>query len=116
MSQTFKRTYVVRRTVYIAGGVGMSACATSQEPQNLVTFPTIGRGARTRACRVHTRVNAFPALGSQKGVTLIELLIAVMLLSLLSLAIVLTLRVALSAMSKSDAKLMSNRRVSSVER
>jgi len=53
---------------------------------------------------------------SQKGVTLIELLIAVLLLSLLSVGIVLTLRVALSAMNKSDSKLMANRRVSSVER
>jgi len=50
------------------------------------------------------------------GVTLIELLIAVLLLSLLSVGIVLTLRVALSAMNRSDAKLMSNRRVASVER
>jgi prepilin-type N-terminal cleavage/methylation domain-containing protein len=53
---------------------------------------------------------------SQKGVTLIELLIAVLLLSLLSVGIVLTLRVALSAMNKSGSKLTANRRVSSVER
>ncbi len=52
----------------------------------------------------------------ESGVTLIELLIAVLLLSLLSVGIVLTLRVALSAMNKSDSKLMANRRVSSVER
>jgi prepilin-type N-terminal cleavage/methylation domain-containing protein len=51
-----------------------------------------------------------------RGVTLVELLIAVLLLSLLSVGIVLTLRVALSALNKSDSKLMSNRRVSSVER
>lgn len=50
------------------------------------------------------------------GVTLIELLIATLLLSLLSLGIVLTLRVSLSGMAKSDSKLMANRRVSSVER
>jgi len=50
------------------------------------------------------------------GVTLIELLIAVLLFSFLSLGIVLTLRVALSAMNKSDSKLMANRRVSSIER
>jgi general secretion pathway protein J len=54
--------------------------------------------------------------GNRKGVTLIELLIAVLLLSLLSVGIVLTLRVALSAMNKSGSKLMANRRVSSVER
>jgi prepilin-type N-terminal cleavage/methylation domain-containing protein len=53
---------------------------------------------------------------AESGVTLIELLIAVLLLSLLSVGIVLTLRVALSAMNKSDSKLMANRRVSSVER
>lgn len=58
--------------------------------------------------RRHTR--------GESGVTLIELLIATLLLSLLSVAIVLTLRVALSGMSKSDSKLMANRRVSSVER
>jgi hypothetical protein len=52
----------------------------------------------------------------ESGVTLIELLIATLLLSLLSLAIVVTLRVALSGLTKSDSKLMSNRRVSSVER
>ncbi|HEX5228138.1 MAG TPA: hypothetical protein VFW44_10530 [Bryobacteraceae bacterium] len=50
------------------------------------------------------------------GVTLIELLIATLLLSFISLGIVLTLRVALSGMTKSDTKLMANRRVSSVER
>jgi len=50
------------------------------------------------------------------GVTLVELLIAVLLLSLLSVGIVLTLRVSLSAMNKSSSTLMSNRRVASVER
>jgi hypothetical protein len=50
------------------------------------------------------------------GVTLMELLIATLLLSLLSLGMVLTLRVALSAMNKTDSKLMANRRVASVER
>jgi hypothetical protein len=50
------------------------------------------------------------------GVTLIELLIAVLLLSLLSLGMVMTMRVALSAMTKTDSKLMANRRVASVER
>ena len=50
------------------------------------------------------------------GVTLMELLVAVLLLSLLSVGIVLTMRVALSAMNKTDSKLMANRRVASVER
>jgi hypothetical protein len=53
---------------------------------------------------------------SETGVTLIELLVAVLLLSLLSVAMVLTLRIALSAMNKTDARLMANRRVASVER
>jgi hypothetical protein len=50
------------------------------------------------------------------GVTLVELLIATLLLSMLSLGVVLTLRVSLSGMTKSDSKLMANRRVSSIER
>ena len=54
--------------------------------------------------------------GTETGVTLIELLIAVTLLGLLSVGIVVSLRVALSAMNKADSKLMSNRRVASVER
>ncbi len=53
---------------------------------------------------------------AQTGVTLMELLIAVTLMSLLSVGIVISLRVALSAMNKTDTKLMSNRRVASVER
>jgi len=51
-----------------------------------------------------------------RGVTLIELLIATLLLSFLSVGIVLTLRISLSGMAKSDSKLMANRRVSSVVR
>jgi type II secretory pathway component PulJ len=50
------------------------------------------------------------------GVTLMELLIAVTLLSLLSAGIVISLRVSLSAMTKADSKLMLNRRVASVDR
>jgi type II secretory pathway component PulJ len=50
------------------------------------------------------------------GVTLMELLIAMTLLSTLSVAIVVSLRVGLSAMNKADSKLMSNRRVASVQR
>jgi len=52
----------------------------------------------------------------EAGVTLMELLVAVMLLSLLSVGMVLTIRVALSAMNKTDSRLMTNRRVASVER
>jgi general secretion pathway protein J len=50
------------------------------------------------------------------GVTLMELLIAITLLSLLSAGIVISLRVALSAMNKADSRLTSNRRVTSVQR
>lgn len=53
---------------------------------------------------------------AEHGVTLMELLIAMTLLSLLSVGIVLSLRVALSGMNKADSKLMANRRVVGVER
>jgi type II secretory pathway component PulJ len=49
------------------------------------------------------------------GVTLMELLVAVLLLSLLSVGMVMTLRIALSAMTKTDSRLMANRRVVSIE-
>ncbi len=45
-----------------------------------------------------------------------ELLIAITLLSVLSVGIVISLRVALSAMDKADTRLASDRRVTSVER
>jgi prepilin-type N-terminal cleavage/methylation domain-containing protein len=53
---------------------------------------------------------------AEAGVTLMELLIAMTLMSLLSTGIVMSLRVGLSAMDKTDSKLMSNRRVASIER
>lgn len=53
--------------------------------------------------------------GRQAGVTLMELLIATTLLSLLAAGIVASLRVGLNAMDKADAKLMANRRVAGVE-
>ena len=52
----------------------------------------------------------------ERGVTLMELLIAMTLMSLLSTGIVMSLRVGLSAMNKADSKLMANRRVASIER
>jgi prepilin-type N-terminal cleavage/methylation domain-containing protein len=52
----------------------------------------------------------------EAGFTLLELLIAITLFSLLSVAIVISLRVALSAMGKVDSRLMTNRRVAGVER
>jgi prepilin-type N-terminal cleavage/methylation domain-containing protein len=53
---------------------------------------------------------------SRSGVTLIEVLIAVSLLSLLSLGILLALRVGMSALDKANRKLMDNRRVAGAER
>lgn len=53
---------------------------------------------------------------AEAGVTLMELLIAMTLMGLLSTGIVMSLRVGLSAMNKADSKLMSNRRVASIER
>jgi len=52
-----------------------------------------------------------PPRSARSGVTLIELLLAVTLLSLLSAGILLAMRVGLNAMEKSNAKLMANRRV-----
>ena len=52
----------------------------------------------------------------QSGVTLIELLIAVTLLSLLATGMVMAMRVGMDALNKSDARLMSNRKITSVER
>ncbi|HXN45003.1 MAG TPA: prepilin-type N-terminal cleavage/methylation domain-containing protein [Bryobacteraceae bacterium] len=51
-----------------------------------------------------------------RGVTLIELLVSITLLSLLSVGLLMTLRVGINAMDRANAKLMSNRRVASVER
>jgi prepilin-type N-terminal cleavage/methylation domain-containing protein len=50
------------------------------------------------------------------GVTLIELLIAITLLSLLSAGMLMALRVGLNALEKTDSKLMANRRSVSVQR
>ncbi|MGE5645901.1 MAG: type II secretion system protein J [Acidobacteriota bacterium] len=51
-----------------------------------------------------------------RGVTLIEMLIAVSLLSILTVGLALVLRVGLSALDKVNAKLMANRRAASVQR
>jgi prepilin-type N-terminal cleavage/methylation domain-containing protein len=50
------------------------------------------------------------------GVTLIEVLIAVTLLSALSVAMLLSLQVALQALHKTDEKLLANRRVAGAQR
>jgi prepilin-type N-terminal cleavage/methylation domain-containing protein len=53
---------------------------------------------------------------SSSGVTLIEVLIAVSLLSLLSLGILFSLRVGMNALDKANRKLMANRRVAGAQR
>jgi type II secretory pathway pseudopilin PulG len=53
---------------------------------------------------------------STAGVTLMELLIAILLLSLLSVGLLFALRAGLTAYSKTQAKLMDNRRVAGAQR
>jgi prepilin-type N-terminal cleavage/methylation domain-containing protein len=52
----------------------------------------------------------------EAGVTLIEVMVAVTLLSLLSLGMVMAIRVGLSAYAKTESKLMDNRRVAGAQR
>jgi hypothetical protein len=52
----------------------------------------------------------------EAGVTLIEVVIAVTLLSLLSLGMVMAMRVGLSAYAKTESKLMDNRRIAGAQR
>ena len=52
----------------------------------------------------------------QSGVTLMEVLLAVTLLSLLSAGMLTAMRVGLDALNKSNARLLDNRRVAAVER
>jgi general secretion pathway protein J len=52
----------------------------------------------------------------QAGVTLVEVLVAVTLLALLSVVLLYALRLGISALAKTDAKLMDNRRVAGAQR
>jgi prepilin-type N-terminal cleavage/methylation domain-containing protein len=52
----------------------------------------------------------------QSGVTLIEILVAVTLLSLLSLGVLIAMRLGLSTMDKTDRRIVSNRRVTGSRR
>lgn len=52
----------------------------------------------------------------EKGITLLEILIAVSLLSLLSLAMFVSMRIGLNAYLKADTRLMENRRVAGAQR
>jgi prepilin-type N-terminal cleavage/methylation domain-containing protein len=56
------------------------------------------------------------AVGPERGVTLMEVLIAVSLLSLLSAGMLTAMRVGIDAMNKSNERLMANRRVAGVDR
>jgi prepilin-type N-terminal cleavage/methylation domain-containing protein len=53
---------------------------------------------------------------AQSGMTLLEVLIAVTLLSVLSIAMLMAMRVGLDALHKSNTKLMDNRRVAGAQR
>jgi prepilin-type N-terminal cleavage/methylation domain-containing protein len=53
---------------------------------------------------------------AERGVTLIEVLIAVTLLSMLSVAMLVAMRVGLTTFTKADAKLMDGRRVAGAQR
>jgi prepilin-type N-terminal cleavage/methylation domain-containing protein len=57
-----------------------------------------------------------PSAMREKGVTLLEILIAVTLLSLLSVAMFLALRISLNAYTKADTRLMDNRREAGAQR
>ena len=53
---------------------------------------------------------------SEAGMTLVEIMIAITLVSLLSVGMMMTLRIGLNSMDKTNNKLMQNRRVAGVER
>ncbi|MFB3828783.1 MAG: type II secretion system protein J [Bryobacteraceae bacterium] len=55
-------------------------------------------------------------MSGRRGVTLMEVLIAVSLLSLLSVGMLMAMRVGLNALGRANERLMENRRVASVER
>jgi prepilin-type N-terminal cleavage/methylation domain-containing protein len=55
-------------------------------------------------------------MSRQRGVTLIELLIAVSLVSLISVAILMAMRVGLNAMQKTNSRMIDNRRLAGVQR
>ena len=55
-------------------------------------------------------------LNRQSGVTLIEILIAVSLLSLLSVGVLVAMRIALNTLDKTDAHLIHNRRIANSEK
>lgn len=81
-----------------------------------------GKEHRLKACatsgahRVKACATCRLKVCATSGVTLMELLIAISLLSLLSVGMLMALRVGLNAIEKADTKLMANRRTASTER
>lgn len=61
-------------------------------------------------------MSALKKRSQESGVTLIELLIAVTLVAMLAVGLLFAMRMGLSAMKRSNERLMSNRKVASVER
>ncbi len=57
-----------------------------------------------------------PLRGRQSGLTLMEVIIAVALLSMLSVGMLVTIRMGFDAMHKTNARLMENRRVAGAQR
>ena len=55
-------------------------------------------------------------MSRRAGITLLELLIAVTLLSVLSLAMMLSMRIGISALGRTNSKLMDNRRIAGAQR
>jgi len=78
-----------------------------------------GRGSVCRSLQSRDREGAVQSDWSAhatSGVTLLELLLAVSLLSLLSVGIMTALRVGVTAMEKANTRLMDNRRMAGVQR
>src|SRR5262249_45018999 len=73
-------------------------------------------GLQSALPRAEARGGTLKRAPGEAGVTLIEVLIAVTLLALLSVAMLFAMRVGISAMAKSDARLMENRRISGAQR
>src|SRR6516164_2777498 len=96
----------VDRTAYRARGlVGSGRCSSRVPPRNLPD------GGNPEAAG-----GAMRAKRSEAGMTLIEVLIAVVLFSMLSVGILEALRVGINAMERADDRLMQNRRAAYAER
>src|SRR5580658_8903027 len=70
--------------------------------------------ARGRPTRASARLKPVPP--GQAGITLIEVVIAVTLLSMLSVGMLMTIRMGFDALHKTNTRLMENRRVAGAQR